>query len=74
MADSLAWHGIEAIAKWVEGDPQSNAMAIQEMAAEQSADLIVMGAYSRTPTQETLFGGCTQSLLTDALQPVLFMH
>jgi nucleotide-binding universal stress UspA family protein len=48
--------------------------ALSDVAREQAADLIVMGAYGHSRLRETLFGGCTQSFLRDADRPILLMH
>ncbi|MGA2549141.1 MAG: universal stress protein [Burkholderiaceae bacterium] len=74
VAESLAWHGIAATVKWVEGSSHPVASTIQETARECRAELIVMGAYGRSRTHETIFGGCTKSFLTDANQAILMMH
>lgn len=45
-----------------------------EAQAVKAADLLVMGAYGRSPFQELVFGGCTQSVLQHADVPVFLFH
>jgi nucleotide-binding universal stress UspA family protein len=42
--------------------------------ADMQAGLLVMGGYGHSVTRETLFGGFTQQVLTDAPLPVLIAH
>ncbi|WP_164868062.1 universal stress protein [Rhodovarius crocodyli] len=42
--------------------------------ADMGAGLLVMGGYGHSVTRETLFGGFTQQVLTDAPLPVLIAH
>ena len=39
-----------------------------------AADLIVMGAYSRSRENETVFGGATQTVVDRAEMPILMVH
>jgi nucleotide-binding universal stress UspA family protein len=43
-------------------------------AADIGADLIVAGAYHRSPYREALFGGVTRDLLDHMAVPVLMAH
>lgn len=45
--------------------------AVETVANEMEADLIVAGAYSHSPMREWMFGGVTQDLLTDCDRHVL---
>jgi nucleotide-binding universal stress UspA family protein len=38
------------------------------------ADLLVVGGFGHGPFREQMFGGVTQSLIDEALLPVLMMH
>ena len=45
-----------------------------QAAIELRADLLVVGAFSRTPFREVVFGGVTQALINHAAIPVFMMH
>lgn len=47
------------------------AQVIAEQAVERGANLLVLGAYSRSRTSQVLFGGTTRSLLANAPVPLL---
>jgi nucleotide-binding universal stress UspA family protein len=48
--------------------------ALLSMAADLSADLIVMGGYGHSRFREILLGGATRTLLTSMTAPVLMSH
>ena len=50
------------------------AEAITAAANEASADLVVLGGYSRSPSLERWFGGVTRTLLAGAAHPLLLSH
>ncbi|MBL6750066.1 MAG: universal stress protein [Nevskia sp.] len=70
----LGWHGIDAAAKCVGSGSCSIMDTLWSAAVECGADLLVMGGYSRGPTRELLFGGCTQAALAGGELPVLIAH
>jgi nucleotide-binding universal stress UspA family protein len=74
LASQLGWHGIEARAEflWDTGRPAIE--HLRSAAAAHGANLMVMGAFSRSPTRELLFGGCTQAILEAADRPVFLLH
>jgi nucleotide-binding universal stress UspA family protein len=74
LARQLLWHGIHAATCHVSTDGGSVAAALSGAAQELEAGLIVMGAYSRSPISELLFGGCTQSFLRGADCPIFLAH
>ncbi|MEM8500403.1 MAG: universal stress protein [Pseudomonadota bacterium] len=41
---------------------------------DTESDLLVMGAYSRSRTRETIFGGVTEYMISRASKPSLFVH
>ena len=43
-------------------------------AGDNSADLIVMGAYGHSRFRETVFGGTTRRMLTETRTPLLMAH
>jgi len=48
--------------------------AIVSLAADESLDLLVMGAYGHSRLQETLLGGVTRDMLHSMTVPVLMSH
>lgn len=66
--------GVRATVKSTESRAAGVAETIIEGAEELTADLIVVGSYSRSPTVETWFGGVTRSLLATAPRPLLLSH
>jgi nucleotide-binding universal stress UspA family protein len=70
----LAWHGVEADVRRLDGGTLSPAERLAAAARECAADLVIMGAYGHSRTRELLFGGCTQHFLDGAEQAVLLMH
>ncbi len=48
--------------------------AIMTAAGEADADLVVMGAYSRSREQEMIFGGATQEVIDECIMPVVMVH
>jgi nucleotide-binding universal stress UspA family protein len=70
----LAWHGIEADVRRLDGGGGAAGPRLSAAAHECAADLVVLGAYGHSRTRELLFGGCTQHFLEDATQAVLLMH
>jgi len=68
----LAAHDIEAsITSEVSGDA-----TVAELIMEQAthADLLVMGAYGSSMMIEKIFGGVTETVLSECTTPVLFAH
>jgi nucleotide-binding universal stress UspA family protein len=74
VARHLAWHGIRAKTQTIEAGGRPIAGLLSSIAKDCAADLIVMGAYGRGPLRETVFGGCTQSILEHAEVPVFLLH
>jgi nucleotide-binding universal stress UspA family protein len=64
LANSLARHGVNVSATLQENDSGASAQeAISRRLSDQSADLLVMGAYGTARWWEMLFGGTTRSFL-----------
>lgn len=74
LKQQLAWSGVEAETMWYPGREQSVSERLEQVALQYDADLLVMGAYSRSRTGEMLFGGCTRQILRHSAFPVLLMH
>jgi len=74
VAQQLAWHHVRATAEVVATNGLSVQQALLAAAQKCGADLLVMGGYSKKPLRETIFGGCTDSMLTQAPLPVLMIH
>ena len=74
LARQLLWHGIHAATRHVSATGRPVAAALSSTARELEAGLMVMGAYSRSPISELLFGGCTQSFLRGADCPIFLAH
>jgi len=74
MARQLAWHRVPATAEVIGRNGRSVQQALLSAAQKCGADLLVMGGYSKRPLRETIFGGCTDSMLTQAPLPVLIVH
>jgi nucleotide-binding universal stress UspA family protein len=74
LAGYLSLHGVAAEVKLV---PQSGAKVsatLLKEAAEMSADLMVMGAFSHSRLREFVLGGVTKDILAAAEVPVLMSH
>ncbi|MFN7101565.1 MAG: universal stress protein [Pseudorhizobium sp.] len=63
LAAALARHGVTVTLTAQEGGGVSAADAIENRLADNSVDLLVMGAYGTSRWWEMLFGGVTRSLL-----------
>ncbi len=74
VARQMLWHGIHPATCHVESGGRSIAATLSSAARELGAGLMVMGAYSRSPMSELVFGGCTQSFLHAADRPILLAH
>ena len=47
---------------------------IEGVCKNEGADLVVMGAYSRSRMRELVFGGMTQYMLFETRMPVFALH
>jgi nucleotide-binding universal stress UspA family protein len=70
----LAWHGVEADVRRLDGGSLSSGERLAAAAHECAADLVVLGAYGHSRMRQLFFGGCTRHFLDDAGQTVLLMH
>jgi nucleotide-binding universal stress UspA family protein len=74
VAQYLARHWIAAVAERVRSVEGTVESALLQVAQDESADLIVAGAYGHTRLGEWIFGGMTQGLLTKSPVCCLFSH
>jgi nucleotide-binding universal stress UspA family protein len=71
LARALAWHGIGAEARHIEQGSRRVRDILLAEAAAMAADLLVIGAYSRSRMRQVVFGGVTEHMLDHAEIPVL---
>ncbi|NIZ03678.1 universal stress protein [Thalassospira lucentensis] len=74
IADRLKRHGISATKETMNASGISVGDLLLSRAADESADLIVCGAYGRPRLRELMMGGVTQHLLRHMTVPVLMSH
>jgi nucleotide-binding universal stress UspA family protein len=74
IALHLARHGLKAEATHTVAQDISEGEALLSYAADLGADLIVAGAYGHSRARELVFGGVTQTLITEMTAPVLLAH
>jgi nucleotide-binding universal stress UspA family protein len=72
VVDYLKYWGIKATRTRTKG--QDAAVEIFDVYRNEGADLIVMGAYSRTRFRERVFGGVTEDLLFRTAPPIFALH
>ena len=70
----LSWHGVAAECQIRPRVGQSIGEALFCLAREEKVDLMIMGAYGRSPLRESIFGGCTRTAIETADVPVFLMH
>lgn len=70
----LARHGIETQTKSLYGAPAAIGELLLDAARDESADLLVMGAYGHARFREILLGGVTAHVLAHATIPTLLSH
>jgi nucleotide-binding universal stress UspA family protein len=74
IARHLARHGLKVAVEHMTGTEIGPDNALQNRAAELSADLLVMGAYGHSRIRELMLGGVTRTLLREMTVPVLLSH
>lgn len=72
LASYLAWHGITAEPRTFSPEGRGVGEALLKECAEVNADLLVLGAYTRSRMRQMLMGGVTSHVLAEATVP-LFM-
>ncbi|MCC5979124.1 MAG: universal stress protein [Salinarimonas sp.] len=73
LAKVLAGHGIKTTSRLLT-DVGSVSDSILSHAADNNADLIVMGGYGHSRMRELILGGATRGILESMTVPVLMMH
>jgi len=74
VAEYLARHDVRCAVYPVLGADVDAGNLLLSYAADQAADLIVMGAYGHTRVSEVLLGGVTRTLMSSMTVPVLMAH
>jgi nucleotide-binding universal stress UspA family protein len=74
IAHHLARHGVKAEAAHTTAEDVSVGDIILSRAADNGADLIVMGGYGHSRAREFVLGGATRTLLRHMTVPVLLSH
>jgi nucleotide-binding universal stress UspA family protein len=74
LAAYLAGHGVPVTLRNVDGLGRSTARALVDEAMAVGADMLVLGAFGHSRTQEFFLGGVTRELLDDSPIPLLLAH
>lgn len=74
IATHLARHGIRVTVKTVPSGGLDPGDVLLSTAADEGADLLVMGAYGHSRLRELILGGTTAHILKHMTVPVLFSH
>ena len=70
----LSRHGVNAVCEHITADDLDAGDMLLSRAADEDADLIVMGGYGHSRMRELVLGGVTRHLLSHMTVPVLFSH
>ena len=74
LAEMLTRHGIEVTVSVVAQTTSKVSDTITRHAADQGADLVVMGAYGHSRLLEAVLGGTTRNMLENAALPMIVAH
>ncbi len=74
ITQHLVRHGINAASEHLTTKDVDPANMLLSCAADESADLLVMGAYGHHRLQELILGGVTRAMLKNMAIPVLMSH
>lgn len=75
VAHYLAYHNVRATAACVaEAASGDVGQAILEQAAQNDADMVIMGAYAHSRLRQLILGGVTRTVLASASLPLLLAH
>lgn len=69
----LAWHGVKAEGRNLDRQGSDSESLLAATSAAE-ADMLVMGAYTRSRLRRLVFGGVTRDILTRSGVPVLMAH
>lgn len=72
--DYLSWHGVAASARTIGSSPFGVGKALLTAIVETGADMLVVGAYTRSHMRRLIFGGVTREVLAGAAVPLLMVH
>lgn len=72
LVSALARHGVDIVPVTLETNGRYAHDVLRDHIIAERADLLVMGAYSRSRLREFIFGGMTRALLGDLPIPTLF--
>jgi nucleotide-binding universal stress UspA family protein len=70
----LSRHGVNAVCERISADDIGTGALLLSRAADEGADLIVMGAYGHSRLSELVLGGVTRHILRHMTVPVLLSH
>jgi len=73
LADLLALHGIAAEICTIESGLRTGGQAIIDQIAKVGADMLVMGAYSRSRVRQLVLGDVTRSVLANPVVPAFMV-
>jgi nucleotide-binding universal stress UspA family protein len=74
IAYHLSRHGVAVETRNIVAHGQEVSLRIRSHAAQQSADLIVMGGYGHSRLRESMLGGATREILESTSVPALMSH
>jgi nucleotide-binding universal stress UspA family protein len=74
LPEIIVEHGIDAVLHILPVGPAAFGEALLKKVHAIGADLLVMGAYTRSPWREMILGGVTRYMLARADLPVLMRH
>lgn len=74
IIEHIRRHGINAEKVELQLTGKDAGLEIMRFAEQEGADLLVMGAYSRSRWQEQLMGGATCTIMREMTVPVLMAH
>ncbi len=74
ISENLAWYGIQAEIRDLSPDYRSIGEVLLAEASAIGADLLVMGAFSRSRLRQLILGGVTQHVLSRASIPIFMAH
>ena len=74
IATALARHGVKCVAATSLASGLNVSDTLLSGLADDSSDLLVMGAYGHTRFREFVFGGATRDILEHMTVPVLMSH
>jgi nucleotide-binding universal stress UspA family protein len=74
IAHHLSRHGVIVEARSIVAHGQDVSLRIRSHAAQQAADLIVMGGYGHSRLREFILGGATRDMLGSTNVPTLVSH